>query len=173
MKGATAEPLVSTISPPKSAMTMKTGSNQYFLRVRRNAQNSARKPVIRPSELVVESLRCRTGWLAGDPVGFGRRLKLPPKRVPTGYSHQHANRCHAHVEQDSKDHGADYHMEQETDFRPQTIEWREKTRRGVREHGKHAGEREPIVPALGPAVEAQGTKQCEKTGEDEAEAALG
>jgi hypothetical protein len=43
MKGATAEPFVSTISPPKRAITTNTGKSQYFLRMRRNPQNSCKK----------------------------------------------------------------------------------------------------------------------------------
>ena len=46
MNGATAVPFVSTMSPPKMAMTMNTGSSQYFLRSRKNAANSRRKDTI-------------------------------------------------------------------------------------------------------------------------------
>src|SRR5215475_1001425 len=50
MNGATAVPLVSTISPPNMAMTMNTGSSQYFLRSSKNAANSRRKEIIAHSE---------------------------------------------------------------------------------------------------------------------------
>ena len=46
MKGATAEPLVRTMSPPKAAMTKKIGSSQNFFRTRMKAQNSRKKLII-------------------------------------------------------------------------------------------------------------------------------
>src|SRR5882672_2896742 len=38
MNGATALPLVNTVKPPKTSMAMRTGSNQNFLRTRKNFQ---------------------------------------------------------------------------------------------------------------------------------------
>ena len=46
MKGAIAEPLVSTIRPPKNSIIMKMGISQYFFRARRNNQNSRRNDII-------------------------------------------------------------------------------------------------------------------------------
>ena len=43
MNGAIAEPLVSTIRPPKMTIMMKIGISQYFFRTRRNDQNSLRE----------------------------------------------------------------------------------------------------------------------------------
>src|ERR1700752_4455960 len=40
MKGARAEPWVSTINDPKSARTMMIGASHHFLRTRRKSQNS-------------------------------------------------------------------------------------------------------------------------------------
>ena len=40
MNGATAEPWASTISSPNSAIMMKIGQSQNFLRTRKNAQSS-------------------------------------------------------------------------------------------------------------------------------------
>jgi hypothetical protein len=40
MIGATAEPLETTKRPPNTAIMMKMGNSQYFLRIRRNNKNS-------------------------------------------------------------------------------------------------------------------------------------
>ena len=45
-----------------SDVTMKTGSSQYFLRIRRNTQNSRRKLIISSPELVLQ------GWVQGRAV---------------------------------------------------------------------------------------------------------
>ena len=42
MKGAIAEPFVSTIRPPKKSIIMKMGISQYFFLARRNNENSRR-----------------------------------------------------------------------------------------------------------------------------------
>src|SRR6516165_2416687 len=98
MKGATAEPFVRTISPPKMVMTMKTGSSQNFLRTRRKAQNSRRKLIIGTSELVLECFRRRTRRRADDPIALRRRLEFAPHRVLTGQPHQEAHGNDAEVE---------------------------------------------------------------------------
>src|SRR5512139_1558569 len=99
MKGATAEPLVRTMSPPKIAMTMKTGSSQNFFRTRRKAQNSRKKPAIDPSELILECFRCGAGRLAGDPIAFHRRLEFSPHRVLAREPHQEADWCNTGVKE--------------------------------------------------------------------------
>src|SRR6516165_11760252 len=76
MNGATAVPCVSTISPPNMAMTMNTGSSQYFLRSSKNAANSRRKEVIGRSELVHEAVGRRAWRLSRDPVAFALYLML-------------------------------------------------------------------------------------------------
>ena len=81
MNGATAELWANSISPPKSAMTRKTGNSQNFLRTRRKAQNSRRKPSIRSSELVPECFGCGAGRFAHDPVALRRWLEFPPHRI--------------------------------------------------------------------------------------------
>src|SRR5262249_47636265 len=72
MNGATAVPLVSTMSPPNRAMTMNTGSSQYFLRSSKNAANSRRKEIIGRSELVHEAVGRRARRLSRDPVAFAQ-----------------------------------------------------------------------------------------------------
>jgi hypothetical protein len=42
MNGATADPCVKRTRPPKTSRNRTIGTSQYFLRARRNAQNSAR-----------------------------------------------------------------------------------------------------------------------------------
>src|SRR5215510_8961568 len=81
MNGATAVPLVSTMSPPNMAMTMNTGSSQYFLRSSKNAANSRRKDTIARSELVQEAVRGRAWRLSRYPVAFALRLEAKPQRV--------------------------------------------------------------------------------------------
>ena len=47
MNGAIAEPLVSTIRPPKITIMIMIGSSQNFLRSRMNAQSSTRiEPIV-------------------------------------------------------------------------------------------------------------------------------
>src|SRR5262245_56363848 len=64
-------------------------------------------------------------------------------------------------------------VQQQTEFRPESIERREYTRRGVGQHGEQHSQREPVMPALAAIVDAQRTEQCEKPGEDKPKAALG
>src|SRR5271165_4395171 len=52
MKGASAEPLLRTTSPPKTAIMKITGNSQYFLRVRRNAHSSCRNAIATSSDLL-------------------------------------------------------------------------------------------------------------------------
>src|ERR1700730_4979442 len=102
MNGATTEPLVNTINPPKRAMTMKTGNSQNFLRTRRKPQNSRRNPTISTSELVPERLRGGARRIAHDPVGSRRGIALRLHRILAGKPHQKPDRRDAAVEQESK-----------------------------------------------------------------------
>src|SRR6202023_3304763 len=100
MNGATAELWANSISPPKSAMTRKTGNSQNFLRTRRKAQNSRRKPSIRSSELVPECFGCGAGRFAHDPVALRRWLEFPP-RILASEPHQQGDGGDAAGEQDA------------------------------------------------------------------------
>jgi hypothetical protein len=91
MNGATAVPFVSTISPPNMAMTMNTGSSQYFLRSSKNAANSRRKEAIGHSELVHEAVGRRAWRLSRDPVAFALRLEAKPQRVFSTEPHEPAD----------------------------------------------------------------------------------
>src|SRR5262249_42967911 len=99
MKGATAEPLVRTISPPKIAIMMNTGSNQNFFRTLRKAQNSRRKLIIDTSELVLECLRRGARRRAGDPVALHRRLEFASHWILASQPHQETDGTNAEVEQ--------------------------------------------------------------------------
>src|SRR6266851_4931424 len=173
MNGATAEPLVRTINPPKTAMTMNTGRSQNFLRTRRKAQNSRRKLTIDASELVLECFGSRAGRLANDPIAVRRRIECSPHRVLAGEPHEEADRGNADIEQDPEEDRADDEMQQQAEFRPEPVERRENARRGVAEQCEQAREWQPVVPARTALIEAQGAEQRKKSGKSEAEAALG
>src|SRR5215831_2120117 len=102
MKGATAEPLVKTINPPKTAIMMNTGSSQNFFRTLRNAQNSLRKLIIDASELVLECFRRRARRRADDPIAFRRRFEFASHWILARQPHQEADGTNAEVEQDAK-----------------------------------------------------------------------
>src|SRR5215471_20569688 len=173
MNGATAEPLVRTINPPKMAMTTNTGRSQNFFRTLRNAQNSRRKPTIDASELVFEGLRLGTGRFADDPIALRRRLERPPHRVLAGEPHEEADRGDADIEQDREDERADDQVQQQPQFCPEAVERRENARGGVAKHREQDGERQPVMPARSTVVETQRPEQREKSGKNETEAALG
>src|SRR6476619_2993926 len=66
MKGATADPLASTRSPPSTAIISTIGISQYFLRASRNSPSSRRNDMASPSILLGH--------------GAGRRRSLDPVR---------------------------------------------------------------------------------------------
>src|ERR1700683_2519812 len=81
MKGATAEPFAKISRPPNSAMTIKTGSSQNFLRTRRNSQNSLRNESIEYSELLLHGALCGFRSVTGDPVAVSGAIRLQPQRI--------------------------------------------------------------------------------------------
>src|SRR6516162_4921893 len=102
MKGATAEPVVRTISSPKIAMMMNTGNSQNFFRALRKAQNSRRKLIIGVSELVLECLGRGARRCAGDPIALRRRFEFASHWILANQPHQEADGADAEVEQDAK-----------------------------------------------------------------------
>src|SRR6516164_3524825 len=102
MKGATAEPLVKTISPPKTAIMMNTGSSQNFFRTLRNAQNSRIKLIMDTSELVLECFGRRARRCASDPIALRRRFEFASHWILANQPHQEADGADAEVEQDAK-----------------------------------------------------------------------
>src|SRR5262245_64916056 len=97
MKGATAEPLVSTIRPPNITIMTKMGISQYFLRTRRNNENSRRNDSI-CSKLVLHGF-WRPERRSLDPIARGVRVAAQSQRVLGQHSHQKRDRRHRGVEQ--------------------------------------------------------------------------
>src|SRR6266513_1318467 len=67
MNGATTEPLVSTIRPPKMVISTSAGRSQNFFRASINAAMSFRND-IQTSKRLFERLRGRSCFAASDPV---------------------------------------------------------------------------------------------------------
>src|SRR6185369_10303585 len=103
MNGATADPWVSTMSPPNSTRISTIGSSQNFLRSRMNAHNSTAKSPISflPSELS-QHVRGRPR-LAPYPICLPGALELPAHGVVTDEPHQQAERCDDDVEDHPED----------------------------------------------------------------------
>src|ERR1700736_1645090 len=99
MKGAIAEPLVSTTSPPNTTIMIRIGSSQNFFRARINRQSSATKSILRPLfehdlcgkpvptfpdhalELIFHRLGRGPRRLPHDPVAVRARLPLQPQQI--------------------------------------------------------------------------------------------
>src|SRR6185437_16174769 len=108
MNGAIAEPLVSTIRPPKTTIMIRIGSSQNFLRSRMKAQSST---IMAPmdedpfeigyarSELVAHRLRRRARRRAVDPVGRGPAVELQPQEILAEGPHHEADRRDGQEEQ--------------------------------------------------------------------------
>src|SRR5882672_10821553 len=90
MNGATTEPLVSTISPPKITISTSTGSSQNFFRATMNAAMSLRNDIT-TSKRLLERLGRRSGLLARDPIG-AVRLAAHSHRVDAEQPHREAGR---------------------------------------------------------------------------------
>src|SRR5438128_8891763 len=99
MKGAMAEPCVATSSAPNNAMVIIIGANQYFLRTRRKAQNSAMKlPIEIPSELLPHGGRA-TWRFALDPVAGSTRIGCEAQWPLSQYPHEKRHRRDDNEEQ--------------------------------------------------------------------------
>src|SRR5215510_13921226 len=172
MNGATAVPFVSTISPPNRAMTMNTGSSQYFLRSSKNAANSRRKDTIARSELVQEAVRGRAWRLSRYPVAFALRLEAKPQRVFATEPHEPADGRDAAIVHDPEHEGAHDREEDEAKLGPQPVERSEQARTVKGDEREHDGRGQPIRPARTALVERQGRNQSRKAGKDVAEPAI-
>src|SRR5262245_23790280 len=122
MNGAIAEPCVSTISPPNSSIRMRIGTNQYFLRTRRNIQNSCRNDNMHTSELLFHRVRRRSWRLARDPVACRRRVAAQTQRVFAGPAHENAYGRDGRVEQNHQNDRTDGLGQEETELEPRAIE---------------------------------------------------
>src|SRR5689334_19698926 len=67
MNGATTEPLVSTIRPPKMVISTSTGRSQNFFRASMNAAMSFKNDIV-PSERLLQRLRGRAAFAARNPI---------------------------------------------------------------------------------------------------------
>src|SRR6516164_11668991 len=153
MNGATAVPLVSTMSPPNMAMTMNTGSSQYFLRSSKNAVNSRRKDTIVRSELVHEAVGRRAWRLSRFPVTFALRLEAKPQRVFAAEPHEPADRRNAAIIYDPQGERAHDREQDEAQLGPQPVERSEQTRTVKCDEREHDGRRQPIGPMRTALVE--------------------
>src|ERR1044071_225754 len=101
MNGAIAEPLVSTIRPPKITIMIMIGSSQNFLRSRMKAQSSTRiDPIsLSRSELVFDRLRRRPRRRALDPVTLGATVDPQAQEILAEGPHDQADRHDGHEEQ--------------------------------------------------------------------------
>src|SRR3954452_25496630 len=115
MNGAIAEPCVSTIRLPKIIIMMRVGISQYFLRTRRNIQNSCRSDNMRTSELLFHRLGRRPRRLAGNPVAFCRRMTPQAQWVLASRAHEQADECHGDVEENHQYDWADDLGKQQTE----------------------------------------------------------
>src|SRR5437899_933082 len=104
MKGATAEPCASRISPPNTSSMSRIGASQNFFRTRRNAQSSARIDMMLPagywliSELVLHRFRFDRRTLARNPVGLKVGTPLERQHVLAEKPHDPTGRRHRYEE---------------------------------------------------------------------------
>ena len=81
MKGATALPWVTTISPPNKNIIMIIGKSQNFFLTRIKRHNSFIKDIVNFLELVSHTFdRWLAGWCTFDPVTFSLMFKLKVQR---------------------------------------------------------------------------------------------
>jgi hypothetical protein len=93
MNGATAVPFVSTMSPPNMAMTMNTGSSQYFLRSSKNATNSRRKETMRAHKLVHEAVGALTQCAHSAPLLADKLLSRTAEIASASNARWHGGIC--------------------------------------------------------------------------------
>src|SRR5580692_8945153 len=103
MNGAMAEPLVSTIRPPKITIMIMIGNSQNFLRSFMNAHSSTMiEPIaslLPRSELILHGLRRRPRGLAFDPVALGAAVEPQAQKILAARPRQQADRRDGDEEQ--------------------------------------------------------------------------
>src|SRR3954470_5027774 len=119
MNGATTEPLVSTIRPPKIVISTSTGRSQNFFRAIMNAAMSLRNDII-PSERLLQRLGGRAALVAYNPVCVPAWPPLA-HRIDAERSH-HQTRRHDrdHVHATQKDRIGDL-VQQQAELHPATV----------------------------------------------------
>src|SRR5471032_2589955 len=151
MNGAMAEPLVSTIRPPKITIMMKIGSSQNFLRSFMNAQSSTMmEPMVfkslSRSELIFHRLRRRPRRSALDPVALGVLVQAQAQEILARRPHDQADRRDRHEEQQAHDDRIHDLEHQQADFQPETVEGTQDLGDGERDDQKDGRDRQGVVP---------------------------
>src|SRR5258707_2637136 len=112
MKGAIAEPCVATNNAPNNAIVIIIGANQYFLRIRRKAQNSTMKlPINDSSELLPHGRRSALR-LTLYPIAAGTRIGRQAQRPLSQQPHDKRHRRDNKKEEEHQDDRI-YHLRQE------------------------------------------------------------
>src|SRR5216683_957778 len=93
MNGAITDPWLATRSAPNSAIVIISGASQNFLRTRKKAQNSPKKPTIAvSSKLPPHVRRLAFRRLPRDPIAgggpVGQEAQWPPPRYPHDNRHR-------------------------------------------------------------------------------------
>src|SRR5260370_4558328 len=131
MNGAMAEPLVSTIRPPKITIMIRIGNSQNFLRSRMKAQSSTMmEPIGRclsnselaESELVAHRLRRRPRRRAIDPVALGRGIEPEAQEVLAHGAHHETDRHYGHQYHQPQPDMVHDLVQQQTELQPQPVE---------------------------------------------------
>src|SRR5436305_15202683 len=90
MNGATTEPLVKTISPPKMVISTSAGRSQNFFRASMNATMSFRNDIT-TSEGLFQRLRGRPAFSTRNPVGVPA-FAPQPHRIDAERAHHQSGR---------------------------------------------------------------------------------
>src|SRR5476651_2765948 len=178
MNGAMAEPLVSTIRPPKITIMMKIGSSQNFLRSRMNAQSSTMmEPMVfkslSRSELIFHRLRRRPRRGALDPVALGVLVQAQAQEILARRPHHKADRRDRHKEQQAHDERVHHLEEQQAKLQPKPVERAQDLGKGERHHQENGRDRQRVVPVGMAAPPRQGGQNREETRENKAKATVG
>src|SRR5215831_12020695 len=175
MKGAMAEPLVSTKRPPNAAIMIRIGSSQNFLRTRRNKQNSRRNDSMGPfSELVLHRFGTCLGRAACDPVGVTGMIGAHPKRILAERAHEEADRQDRRIEYESQHHWAHDLRQEMPQALPDPVEWPKGGRPPDRKRGKSERNRQrPPTRLVRGMPKRRHSEQRKRAGDHEAERAIG
>src|SRR5690349_16115110 len=121
MNGATALPCVSTMSAPKTASMMRTGSSQYFFRTLRKSHSSRRMEIMGSSELLPHRARGRARWPALDPVGGRGAVDSEPEGVLSQPPQHEGHRRQGAVEDERHDRRGDEPLHEQAEPEPEAV----------------------------------------------------
>src|SRR5689334_7643397 len=146
MNGAIAEPCVNTISAPNSAIIVRIGRSQNFLRTRMKAHISATNESMIPSELVFHGFGCRSRGYSDDPIARRLRVALAAQRVFLRGAQHEADRRHDDEEEHAQRKRAYHLREEQSQLRPQSVERRKQAGPKQRGRDKERRAEEPPRP---------------------------